>query len=234
MLHSPLITFIMPCMGRLAHLKHTLPLLAKQPRTEIIVVDYSDPEGCGDWAIRQAWPNVRAVRYPGQKHFSLSRARNIGAQMCQTRYIGFIDADVILAENFTVAIAPALSIEHFIVFAQWQSGFSGFLICWYPAFLYAGGYPAKTPGVLYSGADMDGYGFDDGYMRMALEKVGVQPRYIEMSLASHLDHDQSSRVSNYAEKDQDISVTQPRNASIAQDYLTRWNPYPLFGCNSQG
>ena len=236
MLHSPLITFVVPVMGRFEHLKRTLPPLAKQPQAEIIVVDYSCPQNSGNWVEEpsQSWSNVRVARYPGQKHFNLSRARNIGSRMCQTKYIAFIDADMILAERFTEAIKPALDERYFIRFSQWRSGHSGFLICWYAAFLYAGGYPAKTGGLGYSGPDMEGYGFDDGYMKMALEKIGVQERSISIELAQHLDHHQPSRVQHYSEENKDIGLTQPRNCAIAQDYLSKWNPYPLFGNNNQG
>lgn len=242
MLNPPVITFVVPCMGRLEHLKHTLPLLAQQPCSEVIVVDYSDPDHCAEWIEHpsQSWSNVRAVRYPGQPFFNLSRARNIGASHCQTKYIAFIDADVILKGDkelniwFTDLIAPALDERYYICFNKWQCGHSGFLLCWYPAFIYAGGYPAKTPGWGYSGEDMEGYGFDDGYMRMALRKIGVQERKVTTDLAEHIQHSQVTRVSHYAQKDSSIEITQPRNSELAKNYLAKWNPYPLFGCNNQG
>lgn len=242
-LNPPLITFVVPCMGRLEHLRRTLPLLARQPQTEVVVVDYSDPDQCGNWVENpaQSWPNVRVARYPGQQHFNLSRARNVGAKMCRTKYIGFIDADMTLLDHsaaggstFMGLIKAGLDERYFIRFCEWRSGHSGFLICWYPAFIYAGGYPAKTDGLLYDGPDMEGYGFDDGYMKAALEKIGLQERSIEMSLGSHLDHSQVSRVAHYSEANKDIGVTHPRNADQANAYLAHWKPYPLFGCNNQG
>lgn len=235
-LNPPIVTFVVPCMGRLDHLKRTLPLLVAQPQCEVVVVDYSCPQRCGDWVEEpaQSYPNCRVARAPGHQFFNLSRARNVGASLCRTKYIAFIDADMILRENFVADIKPLLDERYFIRFCAWQSGYSGFVICWYPAFVYTGGYPAQTPGWGYIGPNMEGYGFDDGYMKMALEKIGVQERSIQMELATHLHHEQPSRVAHYSDADKDISITHPRNSDMAKAYLARWNPYPLFGCNHQG
>jgi glycosyltransferase involved in cell wall biosynthesis len=224
-------------MGRLDHLKRTLPMLAQQPVCEVVVVDYSCPQNTADWveAPAQSWPNVRAVRYPGQKFFNLSRARNIGAKHCRTKYIAFIDADLILCGNkeegnwFTENVSVALGEQYFIRFNKWQCGHSGFLLCWYPAFVYSGGYPAKTEGWGYAGPDIEGYGWEDGYMRIALRKIGLQDRPISIELAQHLDHDQVSRVAHYSERDKDIGETHPRNCELARAYLEKFNPWPMFG-----
>ncbi|HNH34373.1 MAG TPA: hypothetical protein PK375_00580, partial [Rhodocyclaceae bacterium] len=67
----PSIAFIVTCMGRLTHLRESLPRLATQPASECILVDFSCPEGCGAWAETHH-PAVRVVRVPGQEHFNLA------------------------------------------------------------------------------------------------------------------------------------------------------------------
>lgn len=60
---SPRISVVIPCKGRLSHLRHVLPYWLKQetPPAEIIVVDYGCTERCGDW-VNANYPNVRVVR----------------------------------------------------------------------------------------------------------------------------------------------------------------------------
>ena len=43
------ICIITTCMGRLAHLRQSLPSFTAQPDTSVVVVDYSCPERSGEW-----------------------------------------------------------------------------------------------------------------------------------------------------------------------------------------
>ena len=87
-----LISFIVTCKGRLDHLKQSLPALVNQKVSEVILVDYSCEDFCGDWANKN-YPSVVVVRVPGESYFSLSRARNIGAARASGNILAFVDAD---------------------------------------------------------------------------------------------------------------------------------------------
>lgn len=90
---TPTIAFVTMCKGRLHHLRETLPTMAAQQPDELIVVDYSCPDGAGDW-VEAEFPQARVVRVPGQDGFNASAARNAGAAAASSEWLFFVDADV--------------------------------------------------------------------------------------------------------------------------------------------
>jgi glycosyltransferase involved in cell wall biosynthesis len=89
----PTIAFVTTCKGRLHHLKETLPLMAAQNPDELIVVDYSCPQGTGAW-VEANFPQAKVVRVEGQDDFNPSRARNAGAAVATSEWLFFVDADI--------------------------------------------------------------------------------------------------------------------------------------------
>src|SRR4051812_16837551 len=103
----PTITLITTCMGRLEFLKQTLPAAIAQRDTTVVVVDYSCPQNCGLW-VESSFPQARVIRIEGQDRFNLARARNSGVEACQTPWLGFLDADILLAPTFSETVLPTL------------------------------------------------------------------------------------------------------------------------------
>jgi glycosyltransferase involved in cell wall biosynthesis len=89
---------ITTCKGRLEHLKRSLPRMLDQGAANVIVVDYSCPDGTGDY-VREHFPSARVVPVEGQPNFSNWRARNAGASVASSQVLVFCDADTILARN---------------------------------------------------------------------------------------------------------------------------------------
>src|SRR3954471_12220533 len=83
---------ITTCMGRLDHLKQSLPKMVAQGCHQVIVVDYSCPQHSGEY-VRNNFPSVRVVSVAGQEHFSNWRARNAGASVATADVLVFVDAD---------------------------------------------------------------------------------------------------------------------------------------------
>ena len=100
-------SIITTCKGRLEHLKQTLPRMLEQGAAEVVVVDYSCPDGTGDW-VRETFPAVRVVDVKGEQGFSNWKARNAGAAAATGNLLLFCDADTILAPNAGDSIARAL------------------------------------------------------------------------------------------------------------------------------
>ncbi|MEO7635359.1 MAG: glycosyltransferase family A protein [Sphingomicrobium sp.] len=100
-------SIITTCKGRLEHLKRSLPRMLELGAAEIIVVDYSCPEGTGAY-VREHFPAVRVVSVEGQEYFSNWRARNVGAAVATGDLLIFCDADTILAPNAIEWIAAHL------------------------------------------------------------------------------------------------------------------------------
>lgn len=89
---KPKLSFVTTCMGRLEHLKQTLPT-QQHPDCESIVVDWSCPDGTADW-VRENHPWVKVVEVKGEKFYHRSKARNAGVDVAQGNYICNADADM--------------------------------------------------------------------------------------------------------------------------------------------
>ena len=106
----PSVTVVIPCKGRLSHLRRTLPHVLGQVvpqgvQYHVLVVDYADPDGCADYCRGLDDPHLAAIRVlDGAAEFNLSRARNIGAnaaiRFMKADILCFLDADVVLHPCF--------------------------------------------------------------------------------------------------------------------------------------
>ncbi len=109
-IENPSITVVIPCKGRLSHLRRTLPHVLGQVvpqgiQYHVLVVDYADPDGCGDYCRGLDDPHLAAIHVlDGAAEFNLSRARNIGAnaamRFMKADILCFLDADVVLHPCF--------------------------------------------------------------------------------------------------------------------------------------
>ena len=113
---TPSFSIITTCKGRLDHLKQTLPRMLAQD-AEVIVVDYSCPEGTAEFVERE-YPRAKVVRVEGEKGFSNWKARNRGAQAASGDVLVFCDADTILVEDGVQKLAQALPPKTFGYFKR--------------------------------------------------------------------------------------------------------------------
>jgi len=108
-------SIITACMDRLEDLKRTLPLMLDQDCAEVIVVDYSCPQGTAAYVAKH-FPSVRVVSVEGQRFFSNWTARNAGAAAATSDMLLFCDADILLAKDAVDWIAgnlPENALGHF-------------------------------------------------------------------------------------------------------------------------
>lgn len=103
---SPEIVAIVTCKGRLAHLKRTLPRLARSPAARIVIVDAGCPDGTGQW-VERSFPDLLAdgrlvverlddeLTQPFNKARAANRGADRAAQMGAQR-LWFVDADTFL------------------------------------------------------------------------------------------------------------------------------------------
>lgn len=189
-------------MGRLEHLKQSLPKMVAQRAKEVIVVDYSCPDGAGDY-VAANFPDVRVVRVEGVQHFSNWKARNAGAEVATGDMLVFVDADIVLADGAIAALEeqiPEGAYGSFDRETSWASGgnlkglqanqLKGFLAVPSAAFRKLGGYDDVLLGYA-AGADTD---LED---RLPMLKVAEQSLDAKI-LERVLDHDAASRVRNHA------------------------------------
>jgi glycosyltransferase involved in cell wall biosynthesis len=157
---QPAFSIITASMGRLDHLRLSLPLMLAQPDSEVIVVDYSCPDGTGDF-VREHFPSVTVIAVDGERFFSNWRARNAGAAVARGKLLLFCDADTILAENATGWIADHFDTNSFGLIDSSASQRSlaanqlkGFQLVPRAAFRSIGGYDEILTGYA-AGGDVD-------------------------------------------------------------------------------
>jgi hypothetical protein len=97
---------IVPCMGRLLHLRRTLPRLL-QAELSVMVVDWGCPDGCGGWALgsfpQQSATGRLAIARATAQRFHKTAAHNLGARLALERgatRLCFIDADTLVQPEF--------------------------------------------------------------------------------------------------------------------------------------
>lgn len=188
------LSFVTTCMGRLSHLRRSLPPLASQPGADCIVVDYSCPEQSGEWVLAN-FPGTRVVRVEGESCFNLARARNAGAAACDADWICFIDADVLIQPSFSAEIAGLLRPGAFYRPDPFDALTWGTVIVARSDFERIDGYDNIIQG--WGGED------DDLYAR--LQMAGVRPAGFPGHLITGIDHGETDRVKHYAIKDRLLS-----------------------------
>ena len=88
-----------------------------EQNAEVIVVDYSCPDGTADY-VEEHFPSVRVVRVEGETGFSNWRARNRGAEVATSDVLIFCDADTFLAQTAVDAISATFPRRRFGFFSR--------------------------------------------------------------------------------------------------------------------
>jgi hypothetical protein len=139
-LGTPWLSVIVPCMGRLAQLRATLDSLAGQRGCTCYVVDYSCPEGAGDWTHRNL-PGACVVRVPGRQRYHAAEARNRGAHAAdEDAILCFLDPGLAAPCDLAARILAELPAKGYIVLRDAQAGTAMAIACHKADFLQAGGY----------------------------------------------------------------------------------------------
>jgi glycosyltransferase involved in cell wall biosynthesis len=208
------ICFITTCMGRLASLRLTLARMVTQADSRCVLVDYSCPQRCGDWAAA-AFPQVRVVREADQTTFSICRARNLGARAADTPWLCFCDADILLEPSFAAAVLPLLRPGHsYHPDVLDDTGLWGTFLCAREDFERVGGYDEVY----------QGWGENDVDFYDALKLSGVRPLTFPSALLRHLAHGEEDRVRYYNTADRRLSFSINRFYRTVKFDLMRLSP----------
>lgn len=197
-----LITFIVPCKGRLEQLKMSLPRLAAQQNSSVTVVDSDCPDGTTTW-VGANFPTVKIVRVNDEGIFNLGRSRNKGFETAFTKWICFIDVDVVLKKDFVTYLAPLLCEDNYFLFEHNREKVGVFGSCVVPrtALKSIGCYDEV----------FEGYGGDARDLYYRLERTGLQKRFLTHEFVDFVaQHADALRSKYYKEKD--IRISQSCNA----------------------
>jgi hypothetical protein len=205
---------VVTCKGRLAHLRQTLPLMLEHTPAPIVVVDWSCPEGSGDWAERRS-DRVHVIRHPGERMFHKAAALNLGLRYAARQwgeYLIVLDADTMIREGLWSWIRENLPAGAF-AFMQGHSArrdLSGLVVMHSDHYQESGGYDER----------MAGWGAEDWDMRARLHlKLGLPYVAIPWQLAEPIAHDDYART-RY--QDGDKMQSYKLNSRLLTDNVCEW------------
>jgi glycosyltransferase involved in cell wall biosynthesis len=207
-----MISFVTTCMGRLDHLKRSLPTWRGQG--ELVLVDFSCPDHAGDWAAR-LYPEVLIVRCPGERHFRGALARNAGAKAATGRWLFFLDADVMLHADFAAAIDPLLDPKRYLCAENNRA--MGQVLVSREAFDSVGGYDEV----------MVGWGVEDLDLQLRLAGAGLGRATIPARLLSVIGHDHALRTRHASVKQIELGWNLNRLYVEAKSAVVRLTGEPL-------
>lgn len=161
---TPKYSIVTTCKGRLGNLKRTLPQFLKQRDSEVIVVDYDCPDGTSSY-VTATHPRARLVTVRDKPKFNLPHARNLGAAEAQGEILVFLDADIVVSDDFTGTLDSALRPGSFAVFGPpAKDSLRGQSVVRKVAFSRVGGFDDL----------LDGYGGEDLEFYMRLRLAGLR------------------------------------------------------------
>ncbi len=206
------ITVVTTCMGRREHLETTLPLMLEEFE-HVIVVDWSCPQGSGDWAEKQG---AEVVRRKDEKYWNAGKARNLGARKAQSRSLCFLDADTLVMSGLKAEIESLLNLSTLVISSRNSQGLDvhdlgGFLAVDVGHFWGVKGYPET----------LEGYALEDSYLRakLCLER-GLSARRVSPGIIAAMRHSHELRGKFFKEP---IEVGARKNFKILTDYLNTHN-----------
>jgi hypothetical protein len=185
---------VVPCKGRLARLKHTLPLLLDLPLREVVVVDYDCPEGTGDW-VESAFPAAKLVRAKDRPFFNASMARNLGARATSAPWLFFVDVDTRVAPGFWDAILGQLAPGAFVIAEPRELELWGTFVTSRADFDALGGFDET----------FEGWGGEDTDFIERLEALGRSALTFDSCLTVPIPHTNEMRMRHHKTGDSQLS-----------------------------
>lgn len=173
-----MLSLITTCKNRLPHLKKTLPLMLKQPRAEVIVVDYGCEQGTAAW-VKEHHPAAKLVQVSDDPVFCVARARNMGAKIASHETLCFVDADVLMHLEFCKWLEFNQNPNWFYVYpAHKEYELFGFVIVAREHFSKVGGYDEA----------IEGWGGEDKDLYERLARVGLSKSLVPEGSLSPISH----------------------------------------------
>lgn len=195
---APRFSIVTTCKGRLAHLRRTLPAMLAQADAEVIVVDFTCPDGAAAY-VAANHPAANVVNIEGKSYYSHCEARNAGAAAALGAWLVFCDADIVLAPDCTRQLQAIMQPQEFGKFQRndrlqqhvgktsplGANNLQGFQVVERKVFQDLGGYDTRLQGYA-AGGDTE------FFQRAALK--GYPVRYLDESLVAEvIFHDDALR-----------------------------------------
>lgn len=226
-----MITAVTTCMGRLEHLEITLPLMLEE-FDDVIVVDWSCPDKSGEYS---AALGARIAYRPGERYFERSAARNFGAELCESEFIAFIDADTMCMPGLGDELRLMIRRKDSMVLASRTAqnydipNLFGFVACPTVSFRNVGGYDESYKG----------WGHEDSKLRGQLFlEARLKPARLSPMALGAIAHGNEIRAKNHEQDVYTSSVINFKklNAYFDSHGVQNWMTDPrtadiTFRCN---
>jgi glycosyltransferase involved in cell wall biosynthesis len=204
---SPKYSIITTCKGRLSNLKITLPEFLKQENAEVVVVDFDCPDGTSDY-VSQAYPAARVVSVVNKPRFNGSHAKNLGAAQSKGDFLVFLDADVVIAENFVRYVDSRIRAHSFARFGGIrQNSLMGSCVVGRKDFERIGGFDELLGG--YEGEDLELY--------MRLRLIGAHQIMLEPTIVVKVVEQTTEERERYRAPDLKIQFLRGQLYSLAKE-----------------
>lgn len=198
-----------PCKGRLAFIRRSLPTFLAQSDVTCCLVDYDCPDRCGDWAEATYGEALRdgklvVERAKNRPLFNKSTAHNLGARRALedgASQVVFLDADTLLADGCLTWLRPRLEEKRFWIAALRPDGrddldLYGFLVAPATALRATHGYDER----------FEGWGSEDLDLRLRLRfSEHLDYGEVPLSLLRGLPHGDELRTQFYEQKEKRTS-----------------------------
>jgi hypothetical protein len=225
---------VVTCMGRREFLKTTAPGLLAQQEIYYCLVDYSCPEGSGDWFAGHFASEIRdrraaVVRVEHRPYFEKSKALNAGARRAVdggAQFLCFLDVDTVGLQGLGSWLSQHVREDRFLIAGSSPDGgdvasLTGLLVAPAAAFVASGGYDEE----------MIGWGAEDIDMRLRLHlKEKMRYSRVPLQFLSYLDHDNDLRAKHY---NLPLSESNARNVARARAHVREWTQRDLHQLDAE-
>lgn len=214
----PRISFCTTCMGRLHHLKETLPRNIEDNRDcgdlEFVVLDYNSPDSTGAW-IHDTYPDLirtgrlKYFRTTEPRYFHMAHSKNVAHRLATGDIVCNVDADNFTGPGFAAKLADIFlrGPRRLVVSGDWRvvKGSNGRVAMWRKHFLAFRGYDES----------MQGYGFEDQDLISRCELLGFSVQKLDKEWLNLIEHSNKERKLLYAPEHQKLNdeLTQNREQS---------------------
>ena len=195
------ISFCITCMGRLHHLRQTLPRNleenAASPDVEFVVVDYNSKDGLEDWARGALGPAIasgRVVYYKEKTRdrFDIAHAKNLAHGLATGDILCNLDADGFTGRGFAALLAEKFREKGPDLFSLSGDGsLSGRIAMTAPRFRSLRGYDEDF---------VYGWGYEDDDLVERALRSGLRPVEVVAPGQSALEHSDAERLANTWER----------------------------------
>lgn len=206
------ISFGITCMGRLHHLKETLPRNLKEnaaiPDLEFVVLDYNSQDGMEEWAREALSTEIASgrVSYYKEKtfpYFHLAHAKNLACGLSSGDIVCNSDADTFISPDFTISLRNLFERRGRIIVQPvlTDCALCGRIALSRKEFHQLRGYDEQ----------LKGYGVDDSDLLSRSVKSGIKEVVVFCPRDTAIHHPDSARTEN-------MGITETSKECIQKNY----------------